>query len=85
MIVKKRYSKPEIHFDDFSLTTSISAGCEAKITNAVQFQCGLPFAGKDIFTSQFPAACEKQVTDGSPAYNGLCYHVPIDTKNIFNS
>ena len=39
--MKKIYSKPEIMFDSFTLTTNIAAGCGKKIDTHVNGVCGL--------------------------------------------
>lgn len=82
--MKKNYTAPEIMFDDFTLATNIAAGCEA--VNALQYggTCGHKWGKYTIFTEEVQA-CTKKVVDGSGDYNGLCYHVPVDTNNVFNS
>ena len=82
--MKKVYEKPEIVFENFSLSTSIAAGCEK--TTALQYggTCGIRWGHSTIFTSDVDQ-CSTKVIDGDTAYNGLCYHVPNADYNVFNS
>jgi hypothetical protein len=82
--VKRAYSKPDIIFEDFSLSAGIAAGCEKKIDTKYSGQCGLIFGDLMMFVDSV-AACADPVVDGAPKYNGLCYHIPSDSKNLFNS
>ena len=81
--MKKVYSKPQIMFESFTLSTNIAAGCEFKTNTPSARQCGY---GEDIFgVSIFVDGitdCKAKYPDG---YNGLCYHVPTETTNLFNS
>ncbi len=80
--MKRTYKKPEIMFEDFSLSTSIALGCEYgahHTENACAYED--EYLGEFIFTEGL-AVCTATVPDG---YNSLCYHVPKDTMNIFAS
>lgn len=80
--MKKTYVKPEIMFESFALATNIAAGCEKIIDTQSQNQCGIDMGGgKTIFISS--SICTTVQSDG--IYNGFCYHVPTEDKNIFNS
>ena len=81
--MKKTYTKPEIMFEDFSLSTSIALGCEIAAHHA-QNQCPYveEYFGEVIFTEKLVGICTVTVPDG---YNGLCYHVPSASQNIFAS
>ena len=79
--MKKIYSKPEITFESFAASTSIAAGCEFKTTLQGPDACGYPTRNGVIFMSDI-SGCEYHQPDN---YDSLCYHVPIDTTNIFNS
>ncbi len=85
--MKKVYSKPEIMFEDFTLSTSIAGGCEIRTNTPSAGACGYPYEGgngQTLFTAQAGTdICNIAVNDDLS--NGFCYHVPIDTKNIFNS
>lgn len=82
--MKKEYSEPGIVYNDFSLCSSIAAGCGKKIGTMYNGTCGVPYGEKFVFTLEV-SGCETKVEDGSPMFNGLCYHVPIDANSLFNS
>lgn len=82
--MKKTYSKPEIMFESFTMSTSIAAGCDDKVTTYAADQCGIPWEGsvENIFLVGI-SGCKKQYeADG---WGGICYHNPSDTTNLFNS
>ena len=89
--MKKTYVKPEIMFEDFTLTTSIAAGCEVQDTNKATINsCGLDFSGVTVFVEGM-TGCAGGVevppimdNDGQDPHTGICYHNPSGT-NIFNS
>lgn len=86
--MKKTYVKPEILFENFSLNTSIASGCEEIIDNQSKGDCGLDFGDIVIFVSQATGCTTNKgvVVEGDDGdYNGLCYHVPQGTNNLFNS
>lgn len=82
--MKKTYSKPEIFFENFSLSTSIAGNCDVIIGLPSQFACGIPDengTGSTIFSSgncTFPG-------DENTMYDKFCYHVPSDGSQLFNS
>ena len=85
--MKKSYSRPDISFDDFSISVSI-ANCEIHVLGANAGQCAYEYDdGVRIFTSEV-LGCLPQ-NGGIPiedsANNGFCYHVPIESNNLFNS
>ena len=82
--MKKAYSKPDIVFENFSLSTNIAAGCEVK-TNFAQNQCGYKFAPGIVIFLEGVNGCVKPVVDGDGQFNGICYHNPSDDNNIFSS
>ena len=81
--MKKRYTKPEIMFEDFSLSTSIATSCEFGASHS-QYVCAYEdeFLEAVIFTADI-SACTTIMQDG--AHNGICYHVPSEASNIFAS
>jgi hypothetical protein len=84
--MKKTYKKPEIIFEDFSLSTSIAAGCEKKSGFSMDV-CAYydPMLGFDVFISGV-ATCVMTPPDAAgDVYNGLCYHVPSESNNVFQS
>ena len=82
--MKREYSQPDIMYEDFSLSAGIAAGCEKIINTNQSNQCAMKFGDLMLFVSSVQA-CYDPVVDGSEKYDGLCYHVSIDAKNIFNS
>lgn len=83
--MKKPYNKPEILFDDFSLTTSITAGCEFKNGLHTEGSCGYDF-GRSVgvvFSDSIEQCKYKANPDAE--FNSLCYHNPGEYNDIFNS
>lgn len=80
----KNYEKPQIIFEDFSLSTNIAANCDIIISNQSEGVCAYEDKRNDkfVFTTQI-TGCTTKEDDGD--FNGICYHVPIDTKDLFNS
>lgn len=76
--MKKVYSKPDILFEDFSLSTNIAAGC-AMIAGYEGGKYGVKFGGLYIFTDK----CFDNV--GTNEWEGICYHVPNEGFNAFSS
>ena len=80
--MKKVYEKPEILFESFSLSTCISKDCEVIITTSSYMVCGIGGTGG---IGMFDGEISGCVFIPGEEYNGPCYHVPIDTENLFNS
>ncbi len=87
--MKKNYSKPEILFEDFSVSCSI-ATCEEE-ANSADNVCGyyMTTLGKNVFVSGIDGCKYTEVTpfDGNGLdgqYGTLCYHVP-GGYNLFGS
>ena len=88
--MKKAYSKPEIMFEDFSLSASIANGCDVRVTNQSQNTCGyeLRTGGTVFFTTVSGCYYTKDPTTHNDIIDGdygVCYHVPTDTSDLFNS
>ena len=87
--MKKTYSKPEIFFEDFSLSTSISVGCDRIVGNPTEGNCAVTgTGGVAIFADDMTGICV--FTPGSfgqpnDTWDGFCYHVPSDQNDLFNS
>lgn len=91
--MKKSYSKPDIFFEDFTLNTNITAGCEVKVDNSTD-TCGVKWSsGVFIFIAGI-TGCTRKILNGSTnrdenyvdaENNGLCYHNPSDSFNVFSS
>ena len=84
--MKKTYSKPEIMFESFTMSTNIAAGCENTFGLYSRGVCGFPgdAPNMNIFNKNAGGDC---TVDGGDAdeYDGLCYHVPLESDNLFNS
>lgn len=82
--MKKVYSKPEIQFEDFTVTANIATGCEVECNSAVNVcMLEVEFDGMGsitIFVDE-PSGCN---TTPIGQYDGLCYHVP-EGYNTFSS
>lgn len=85
--MRKAYSKPEIFFEDFSLTTNIAANCEFIINTSSENVCGFEiqdeFLGTQVLFTNGVTNCKTVPQDGM--YNGFCYHNPGETNNMFTS
>ena len=82
--MKKVYSKPEIIFEDFTLSTSI-ASCDVQANSAI-YQCAVEFVpGVGFLFDSTEYGCNMLIEDGSEDYNGICYHNPTPSNNVFNS
>lgn len=81
-IMKKKYVRPEIVFEDFSLTAAIAAGCVNQSLPTYNV-CGVKYPGVSemLFTAAI-TGCGTEVDDG---FAGICYHVPVDSVKLFNS
>lgn len=86
--MKKAYMKPDIIFEDFTLSTSIAGSCEVPTSTPGARQCGLDFGAGVIFLDTMLGICTIKVKDngsGDGEHNGICYHVFSNGRNIFNS
>lgn len=79
--MRKTYSKPEILFESFSMSTSIAAGCEFITKLQTEGSCGYETRNGVVFTTKV-GGCEYHEPDEN---DSLCYHVPTTGTNIFNS
>lgn len=85
--MKKMYSKPEIVFESFVLSTNIAGNCKTIINTPSYGNCAYSvtdeFLGPlNIFVTGV-SACTTTEADGE--YNGICYQTPVDTSSLFNS
>ena len=82
--MKKKYEKPIFVFEDFSLNTSIAGDCGLKTDTPSRGECAYILrSGHHVFFSSMADICTKVEDDGD--YNGICYHVPLEASNLFNS
>lgn len=84
--MKKTYSKPEIMFECFAMNTNIAANCDHTFGLYSKGICGIEDdTGKILFTRGAEGStCTLNGSDEAK-YNELCYHVPIEDNNLFNS
>ena len=80
--MRKAYVKPEIMFESFTLSTNIAAGCEYKNGLHARGYCGYETRTGDIIFTDDAQGCVYKKVDNNDA---LCYHVPNENNNIFNS
>ena len=87
--MKKRYEKPQIVFEDFTLSTNIAGDCGTIIDGQSLGNCALEGTGGINVFILGVFACEFTPTDmgfvNDDAYDGICYHVPIPSQSLFNS
>ena len=83
--MKKQYSKPEIIFESFVLSTNIAGDCGKIVNNHAEYSCPyLNRSGNNVFTAALVGICtDVQQADGED--NGICYHTPVDVQELFNS
>ncbi len=86
--MKKEYSKPIVVFESFSMSTNIAGDCEHK-TNlpspGTSFGCGYPIRGGVVFMSETSGCTYTEGGAENGSYNGICYQVPNENSNLFNS
>ena len=96
--MKKVYEKPQIVFENFTMTTNIAGGCEKIVGGPTEGTCGIEGSapGQTIFSSKVDA-CDMPWDDplfnpgvdadpnNGDMYDGFCYHVPTQAYNFFNS
>ena len=82
--MKKSYSKPDIAFENFSLSTSIAGACERNTHLPSEGACGYEWGGYVIFVTGMQG-CDLEQPLGQPSPDGFCYHNPTDSNNLFNS
>lgn len=85
--MKKEYKKPVVILESFALATSVAAGCEVQTNTSSYNQCGVEFSGINVFMTNMTGCegFEVEEEGGDGEFNGLCYHVPIGSQNLFNS
>ncbi len=83
-IMKKTYQKPDIMFDNFTLSTSIAASCKNISESPALYSCGYKSdEGYNVFYSSGWSGCE----DASlfPELTGITYDFFVNLRQIFNS
>ena len=82
--MKKSYSKPDVVFENFSLSTSIAGACERNTHLPTQGPCGYQWGAYVIFGYNM-TGCDLQQPLNVPSPDGFCYHNPTDNNNLFHS
>ena len=79
--MKKNYSKPEIVFESFKMTTSIATNCDYDSNHTDQNSCSVDIGiGPMIFLSKPTCA---YVPKGDEF--DVCYDVPTNDTRVFGS
>ncbi len=80
-VLKKKYLKPDIHFESLNLSTDISAGC-AMLSQQSPNSCVVyyPQWGMTLLTEEL--TCDAYPPGG---LDFICYHVPTADNNVFDS
>ena len=84
--MKKAYTKPEIAYESFMMSTNIAGDCEgATPSNYSNYDsCGLLLSGLFVFLEGYNG-CTDLPIGANDSWDGYCYHTPTETTNIFNS
>ena len=92
--MKKKYIKPEILFEDFTLSTSV-ASCATESMQKLSSDASCGFYDeylKVVVISDGTSGCPSKssvegyrVAETPGEHDGVCYHVPIEAYNMFNS
>ena len=88
--MKKTYTKPEISFESFLMSTNIAGDCEKPfVNNPSKGACAvLGSGGVAVFDAKVGGACTwtpEAMGYEKDHYDYLCYHVPTEDNNLFNS
>lgn len=86
--MKKAYTAPMILFESFTMSTNIANTCEAIVGNPNHGDCAVSgTGGVMVFDGTIEACTFTPEAMGGEAdkWDGACYHVPVDTNNLFNS
>lgn len=83
--MKKTYSKPQIMFESFSLSTSIAGDCGVKTDAPAAGTCGMEYGDMGTIFLTDVAGCSIVFGIDDGFFNGICYHVPVQNLNLFNS
>ena len=78
--MKKTYSKPMIEFESFAMNTSIAANCEVK-----PWSDELYFEGFGYLHTDSDNCSYLPTHGGDGPHNMICYDVPDESYNLFNS
>lgn len=87
--MKKKYSKPDIMFESFTLSNCVAGACAggAELL-AGDYECGKLFSDGNAVFGTGMTGCTIEVTmdqDGDGQWGEYCYHVPANLLNLFIS
>lgn len=83
--MKKTYTKPEILFEGFSMSTNIAGDCEGEpVGNPTRGSCGILLNDGNTIFVDITTGCTIGMGKNY-VHDGLCYHTPVDSANLFNS
>ena len=83
--MKKTYTKPEISFESFLMSTNIAGDCNVKTDTKGNMDCGLYFTGFGMVFMTGINGCTGLEVEVDGSFNGICYHVPTEKTDLFNS
>ena len=86
--MKKSYTKPEIVYESFLMSTNIAGNCESIVGNPSKGACPVKGTGDINMFSGTLSFCDFAPEDMGGVvdeWDGACYHVPTEYNNLFNS
>lgn len=86
--MKRAYEKPKIIFESFVMSTNIAGDCEEPyVKNPTKGSCGVPpsFGDDVLWSVNIVNGCNAEGGSNGTTSDGLCYHNPSDSNNLFNS
>jgi hypothetical protein len=89
--MKRTYIKPALAYEDFTMSSNISGNCEFQDVTLTRDTQGCGLLSSGMFVIFLDGICEGDndeyiyVPHEEDEYNGVCYHAPTDTTNLFNS
>ena len=82
--MKKLYSKPEIMFENFSMSVNVAAGCEVITKLPSENACGYK-PDEKFDETLFNHASQGCSTAPTVPYDSICYDTPTQNYNLFSS
>ncbi len=82
--MKRVYEKPQIMFEDFSLSTNIAA-CAVPTNLLSSGVCGMEFGPGIVLFDNGISQCNRDIDNVDDNYNLPCYHNPDALHNLFGS
>lgn len=86
--MKRVYEKPQIVFENFSISTNIAGDCESIVGNPSKGTCAVLGTGGIAMFDNSVENCVYTPGDmggTEDEWDGFCYHVPTEYNNLFNS